>query len=345
MHIQYTDYEKEWLKYMKRIELPTKKERPSKDGKIWDKMRNTLDETQIQGIAYAMKSTNVRNVERFDGDGNIVTEKEGVLPTAMGINNKGNYVFESVSDPDFDKKEHFDRIYEVTPNGTLTYIALDEHFFDDDNIIKMVREGRLSDELKHSVDVKFEGGSISLKDLKDATPEKVRNLLPEIKAEFKMNLFDNSTTAQGKIMHFFPESNIVNNVIQIKDPTHSSFSIGGGGEVSGGPKGEIRIGYGTNKWFTKPNEKQSKEEKGKHWLPDMKAGVTTAEAQAYFEVGQIKRVGNQFIQCDGTVEAKGSTELDYITATTLDPFRGNATIGWSCKIITTPESQIPTERK
>lgn len=348
LRIQYTDYELERLKSWK-IVKPQNSKIPddNKNGKIWDEMRSKLDESQIQGIAYAMKATNVISVEVIDSLGNITTVKQGMLPTAMGINNKGNYVFEAISNPYCINEEHFDRIYEVSPNGVLTYITLDEHFFDDENIIKMIREGRFNDELFNSLKInnliKIEGGATSWKDLKGASPEKLKNLLPQIKAVFKMNLFDNSSTVKGKVVYYVPESSNMNLVFQLKDPTHSTLFGGFGGEVSAGGKGEVKISYGTNKWFTKPPQKKAEDDKeSDHWLPEMKAGVTTTEAKAYIEGGSIKKVGNQFIQCTGTAQVKGSVELDYITVTTLNPFRGNGTVGWSCKIITTPTDQFPT---
>lgn len=331
------------LRTMKWIELPRKREYTSKNGRIWDEMRSKFDETQIQGIANAMKSTNIQTIEQLDENGNMTTKKVGVLPTALGINDKGNYIFEAVLG--YGDEQRYDRVYSVSPDGVLTYATFEEHYFEDENIIKMVREGTFNDELKDSFKVKVEGGSLGLKDLKGESPKKLRNLLPQIKAEFKMNLFDNSSTVNAKWMYFAPESSIANTVIQMKDPTHSSFTVGMGGELSGGGKGEIKIGYGTNKWFTKPAEKSSDEDKEKHWRPKVKAGVTTAEAKAYVEAGSIKKVGKQFIQCNGTIQVKGSLELDYKTAINRNPLRGDNTVGWSCKIITTPEDQFPTERK
>lgn len=276
----------------------------SKDGEIWDEMRSKFDEIQIQGIANAMKSTN-----------------NGELPIALGINDKGDYIFESrPSEADLDDDGCYDRVYSVSPNGVLTYATFDEHFFKDENIIEMIQNGEIKDMI--SWDKKI-GNNFDLTDLKNH-PEK----LEEIKTELKIALFDNTNTMEVKRIWFTSEQSVAN----VLAPENSSFYVGIGGGLSSGLKGSAKVGLSAG--LTNP-----------HFKPTASAGVTATELKVVGQLGTIHKFGNQFLQCDRTIQLKGSTKIDYKTISTLIPFRINGGYSLGCKNITTLENQFPTNKK
>lgn len=273
----------------------------SKNGEIWDEMRSKFDEIQIQGIANAMKSTN-----------------NGELPIALGINDKGDYIFESrPSEADLDDGGRYDKVYSVSPDGVLTYATFDEHFFKDENIIEMIQNGEIKDMI--SWDKKI-GNNFDLTDLKNH-PEK----LEEIKTELKIALIDNTNTMEVKRIWFASERSITN----VLAPENSSFYVGIGGGLSSGLKGSAKVGLSAG--LTNP-----------HFKPTASAGVTATELKVVGQLGTIHKFGNQFLQCDRTIRLKGSTKIDYKTITTLNPFRIKGGYSLGCKTITTPESQFPT---
>lgn len=273
----------------------------SKDGEIWDEMRSKFDEIQIQGIASAMKSTN-----------------NGELPIALGINDKGDYIFESKpSEADLDDDGHYDRIYTVSPNGVLTYATFDEHFFNDDNIIEMIQNGKIKDLIKWDKKI---GNNFDLTDIKNH-PEK----LEAIKTELKIALFDNTSTIEVKRIWFASEESFANALA----PDNSSFYIGIGGGLSSGLKGTAKVGQSAG--LTNP-----------HFKPTASVGITATEVKVFGQLGTIQKFGKQFFQCDRTIQLKGSTKIDYRIYKTLS-IKGGYSLG--CKTITTPENQFPTNKR
>lgn len=273
----------------------------SKDGEIWDEMRSRFDEIQIQGIANAMKSTN-----------------GGELPVAIGINEKGNYIFESKpSEADLDDDGRYDRVYSVSPNGVLTYATFDEHFFNDDNIIEMIQNGEIKDLIKWDKKI---GNSFNVTDLKNH-PEK----LEEIKTELKLSLFDNTSTIEVKRIWFAGKDSAAN----VLTPDNFSYYIGIGGGLSSGLKATAKVGVSAA--LTNP-----------HFKPTFSAGITATEVKAVGQFGTIQKIGNQFLQCDRTIQLKGSTNIHYRLYKTLS-VKGGYSL--DCKTITTSESQFPTNKK
>lgn len=273
----------------------------SKDGEIWDEMRSKFDEIQIQGIANAMKSTN-----------------NGQLPLALGVNDRGDYIFESLpSEADLDDYGHYDRVYSVSPDGVLTYATFDEHFFNDDNIIEMIQNGEIKDLINWDKKI---GNSFNLTDLKNH-PEK----LEEIKTELKLSLFDNVSTIEVKRMWFAGKNSAANALA----PDNSSYYIGIGGGLSSGLKATAKVGVSAA--LTNP-----------HFKPTFSAGITATEVKAVGQFGTIQKIGNQFLQCDRTFQLKGSTNIDYRLYKILS-IKGGYSLG--CKIITTPENKFPSNKR
>lgn len=276
----------------------------SKDGEIWDEMRSKFDEIQIQGIANAMKSTN-----------------NGQLPLALGVNDRGDYIFESLpSEADLDDYGHYDRVYSVSPDGVLTYATFDEHFFKEDNIIEMIQNGEIKDMIKWDKKI---GNNFDLTEIKNH-PEKLK----EIKKEFKLALFDNTSNMEVKRIWFAGEESAAN----VLAPDNSSFYVGIGGGLTSGLKGEVKAGLSGG--VAKP-----------HFKPTFSVGITATELKVVGQLGTIQKFGNQFFQCDRTIQLRGSTKIDYKTIATLIPFRINGGYSLGCKIITTPENQFPTNNK
>lgn len=273
----------------------------SKDGEIWDEMRSKFDEIQIQGIVNAMKSTN-----------------NGQLPLALGINDKGDYIFgSSPSEADLDDDGHYDRVYSVSPDGVLTYATFDEHFFKDDNIIEMIQNGEIKDLIKWDKKI---GNSFNLTDLKNH-PEK----LEEIKTELKLSLFDNISTIEVKRIWFAGKNSAANALA----PDNSSYYIGIGGGLSSGLKATAKVGVSAA--LTNP-----------HFKPTFSAGITATEVKAVGQFGTIQKIGNQFLQCDRTFQLKGSTNIDYRPYKILS-IKGGYSMG--CNIITTPENKFPSNKR
>ena len=273
----------------------------SKDGEIWDEMRSKFDEIQIQGIANAMKSTN-----------------NGQLPLALGVNDRGDYIFESLpSEADLGDYGHYDRVYSVSPDGVLTYATFDEHFFNDDNIIEMIQNGEIKNLIKWDKKI---GNSFNLTDLKNH-PEK----LEEIKAELKLSLFDNTSTIEVKRIWFVAKDSAAN----VLTPDNSSYYIGIGGGMSSGLKATAKVGVSAA--LTNP-----------HFKPTFSAGITATEVKAVGQFGTIQKIGNQFLQCDRTFQLKGSTNIDYRLYKILS-IKGGYSLG--CKIITTPENKFPSNKR
>ena len=187
--------EKMWLEdEARRKELP-KVDFSIDEQSIWADLYTIWDDGQKAYIEYMMKEINndVREVAHEKEDGSIYMTTKKVLPNALGINDKGQYVFESA-----DGK----KIFWVSPDGTtLQAITLEEHFWEDDNIIKKLKNG----EIKFNDVIKGEnkGGYANLMEikngkwvLKDIDEKEMKKLLPQIKGSIKMSLIDNSTTGE-----------------------------------------------------------------------------------------------------------------------------------------------------
>lgn len=187
--------EKIWLEdEARRKELP-KVDFSIDEQSIWADLYTIWDDGQKAYIEYMMKEINndVREVAHEKEDGSIYMTTKKVLPNALGINDKGQYVFESA-----DGK----KIFWVSPDGTtLQAITLEEHFWEDDNIIKKLKNG----EIKFNDVIKGEnkGGYANLMEikngkwvLKDIDEKEMKKLLPQIKGSIKMSLIDNSTTGE-----------------------------------------------------------------------------------------------------------------------------------------------------
>ena len=242
----------------------------------------------------------------------------GELPAALVINDKGDYIFESKpSEANLEDDGHYDRVYSVSPNGVLTYATFDEHFFKDENIIAMIQSGEIKDLINWDKKI---GNSFDLTDLKNH-PEK----LEKIKTELKISLLDNSSTIEVKRMWFVGEQSYANALA----PDNSSYYIGIGGGLSSGLKATAKVGL--NAGLTNP-----------HFEPTFSVGITATEGKVVGQFGTIQKIGNQFLQCDRTIQLKGSTKIDYRLYKTIS-IKGGYSLG--CKIITTPENQFPTNNK
>jgi len=230
--------EKMWLEdEARRKELP-KVDFSFSGQKYWDELYTIWDGGQKSYMEYMMKEINndVREVaiEKEDGSTYMTTKK--VLPNALGINDKGQYVFESA-----DGK----KLFWVSPDGTtLQTITLEEHFWEDDNIIKKYKNGELK--IKDMFDGEIKGGNVELMeikngnlDLKDIDDKELKELFFQLRGSIKMNLVDNSTTGGWQVYYiprqqaWLPKG--------ISQPTFgSSLAVSGGGKAE--LSGEVSLG-------------------------------------------------------------------------------------------------------
>lgn len=176
-----SDYDKAMTRYfmenqigpLPKVEIPG----------LWKEMTSHLDSGQIAVVQYLMSEYNGEQ-----------------MPTIIGVNDHGEYLLESSNGSVFCK---------VSPNGSLQILHLEEHFWEDNNIIEKIKDGGLIPYLSESFKFKYnKGGTLGLEDLKEFEIEKLKKLLPQIKAEIKMSMFDNSSKLSWKGYAIRPESNV-----------------------------------------------------------------------------------------------------------------------------------------
>lgn len=319
----YYDYQTSLLLAMKKnetkLELPefkSKKER-KKENQVWANLRENLDTMQLKGIYSMMESMGEKvKITEEDENGNTITIEKTAFPKVIGINNEGNCIFES---------EDGKRIFSVSPKGVLTYATFEEHFWDDENIIKKINDGSLLNDVEvsdsygnasvYKVDKNGIKTNLSYKLGKD------NNILPDVKLKMKMSIFDNSSTIKAEKIYFAPQS-------------MGSIVIGVGGELSSGGKAEASLNIGAG-IITKDDDIRWGEKKG------LKADVTTTKAHGNVMVGKIIKQGNDYVLAYGKIDGGVDVKLDLKTIVTLNPARLTGKININYKKLNINNSEIP----
>ncbi len=184
---------------------------------LWQQLYATWDGGQKAYMEYVMKNNN-----------------GGTMPFLMGVNNSGQYVFQS---------DDGNKMFVVSTDGaTLMVVEYDKHNISDENIIKKIKEGGIGDNLFEVGDAKVKCGDISIldlngdrlswKDLREMEEKELFNLLPQIKKEIKMKLFDNSDKMTGQIFCVTKTETMT--------PGITTNAVGGEKlEITGGQKSEL----------------------------------------------------------------------------------------------------------
>lgn len=305
----YYDYQTSLLLAMKKnetkLELPefkSKKER-KKENQVWANLRENLDTMQLKGIYSMMESMGEKvKITEEDENGNTITIEKTAFPKVIGINNEGNCIFES---------EDGKRIFSVSPKGVLTYATFEEHFWNEDNILKKIKDGSLKEYISGSIDIIDDGAVITLDNEKSVTIkyDKPSEGLSKIKPSIMMSIFDNSSTIKVEKIYIAPQ-------------LYGSYVLGVGAELSSGGKAEIGAEY----------------EKGK---VKFDTGVTTSSAKGFLMFGSLKEKNGKVILTTHKAEAEGDVSIDAITLKTLNPFRFRKQIKTDFRVININDSQIP----
>jgi len=223
---------------------------------------------------------------------------QGHLPKFVGITEDGRNVFES---------EDGLRVFSVSANGRhLQVLTFDEKNYWDNIVIKDIQDNGFLKYLDESVQnrtIKYKGGTIKIKDLNSLDEDMLKELLPQIKAEFKMNLIDNSTTVQYKYYYLTPE--VVNTDVNGM-PVATSAVGGASAKLSGGGRASINAEFNATPVATG----------GTGEMFNAKAELSVADAEATATIGTVVRIGNRYFLASGEVSgsagfgAKAEAKLD-----------------------------------
>ena len=306
----------------------------NKTGRYFDEFKEKLDDGQLQMLLYYMKSNNIQEVTYETDEGTFI-KKAGVMPSAVGKNNDGKYIFEA---------NDGNRLFIVSENGRhLQIYTFEQHFWEDENIVKLIQQDGLKNYCKESFKIK---GVPSLNELKDLTYEEIVTRIPEIKAEMKMNILDNSDKINYQYRYLAPMD---------KNMPIGNTVVGASAEISGGGKIEATASVGVTdiakatidqmyEKSTGTTDNKTDDDTKYGSAPDI--NYTAAQAAASVTVGKVRKRGDKYILCTGEISASAKYTIDYKTLATLNPFRGKFKVsGLKCKNITTPVSEIPTEVK
>lgn len=200
------------------------------------------------------------------------------MPDTLATNNKGEYLFQSSDSL---------TVFKVTSEGTLQILRLENHFWEDDNIIKKIKENGLkkyfSDSFKFSYN---KGGSYSLRELSEKDSLSLKRILPQVKAEIKMSLFNNNSKLSWKEFMISQEKNVLPGVM---------VSGIAGGEINliAGPNAEVDVSGGINA--------------ENHVTASASAKTSVLGGSAGLEIGSVIKLGNRYYMSMGS--AKGSVEI------------------------------------
>lgn len=227
----------------------------------WGELDKYLDSGQVIAIRYLMLKNNGMK-----------------MPDTLATNNKGEYLFQSSDSL---------TVFKVTSEGTLQILRLENHFWEDDNIIKKIKENGLkkyfSDSFKFSYN---KGGSYSLRELSEKDSISLKRMLPQVKAEIKMSLFNNNSKLSWKEFMISQEKNVLPGVM---------VSGIAGGEINliAGPKAEVDVSGGINA--------------ENHVTASASAKTSVLGGSAGLEIGSVIKLGNRYYMSMGS--AKGSVEI------------------------------------
>lgn len=307
-----------------------------KEASVWDEIRSKLDDENFHLLAYILQTNN-----------------GGVRPKFLGITESGRYIFESI-----DGNNVFSISKDAKAIQTLTF---EEHSWKDDNIIKAIQENGFKDAISDRYKFEYpsfdniKGGKISFKDLKNLSTNELRKLLPYIKGELKLKLFDNSSELSYEYVQLsdWHGSGGFRTTLSSggKDNISASLSVTGeGGDVS---KNSDTFFDNKEKVFSKEHDdSELKKEyaifggfmkiKGK-----LNAEIELSSLQAKVTGGYVKKVYGGYLYCSGGAEVKGGTHVDKTIA--ISPWnifyvKGKVG-GFQCKNITNSTDNIPTLKR
>lgn len=301
----------------------------NKTGQYFDELKDKLEDGQMQMLLHYMKSNNVQEVTYETDEGTFIKET-GVIPNALGKNNEGQYIFEA---------NDGNRIFVVSENGRhIQVLTFEQHFWENENIVKMIQQDGLGNYCKESFKI---NGVPSYSELKNMTYEEIVTRLPEIKAEMKMTIVDNSDKIKYQYYYLAPQNENV--------PIGNAV-MGVSAEVSGGGKMEATASLGVPDITKATIDHNYEKSTGKTdnnttygSAPDL--SFTAAQASTSVTVGRVKKRGDNYILCTGEIKADAKYTIDYKTLVTLNPFKGGIKFtGLKCKNITTSDSEIPSAK-
>lgn len=172
----------------------------STENAIWTSLRSKWDGGQWAAMEYIMKEYASPDIIEIEDKNGAPKEKMiKALPNAIGIIPDGSYVFGDDN-----------HVFMVSEDGRhLTVATFDSKDWSDDNIIKKIKDGGITEYCKESFSLSSEFGELSLKDLKEWKPEKLNELMPQIKAELKLSLLNNSDKIDYQYYYIPPQSKTV----------------------------------------------------------------------------------------------------------------------------------------
>lgn len=172
----------------------------STENAIWTSLRSKWDGGQWAAMEYIMKEYASPDIIEIEDKNGAPKEKMiKALPNAIGISPDGSYVFGDDN-----------HVFMVSEDGRhLTVATFDSKDWSDDNIIKKIKDGGITEYCKESFSLSSEFGELSLKDLKEWKPEKLNELMPQIKAELKLSLLNNSDKIDYQYYYIPPQSKTV----------------------------------------------------------------------------------------------------------------------------------------
>lgn len=189
---------------------------PRRYDATWKELKSKWDGGQEAYMTYMMKFNN-----------------GGEMPTLMGVNNEGMYVFQS-----FEKN----KLFVVSEDGSvLKIVEYEYHSISDENLIKKIREEGWGMNLIKTKDIEIKGGDASLyeeqmkdgkflqKTLEDLDDEDLYKLLPEIRKKYELTLFDNSSKMSGEVYTVMQQNELAYGI-------STSSVMGAKVEATGGQK-------------------------------------------------------------------------------------------------------------
>lgn len=249
----------------------------------WHELKKNMDGGQLAAMDFLIKENN-----------------NGTFPKLVGITDSGRFVFES---------EDGNRLFSISDNGRHLQIAtLDENHWYDDNIIKAIQDdGGIWNAWVQTVQdktIKYKGGTIRLIDLNKLGTDELKQLLPQIKMELKLNAFDNSSTIQYKYYYLMPAAV---NTKAIGVPIATNVIVGGRAKLSAGEKIGARMEFNMTPVLDRDTNTS---------IFGAMAEAKTADAEVSATVGTVVRVGSKYYLTSGEVSgnaglgAKAEAKLD-----------------------------------
>lgn len=236
LRIQYTDYElereKELIRSIRSMEPQNPLFTPSVEEETFthsteeEKLKwNEFQEDLVPSHSAAL---------------NYFLTNDKAIPQLYSINNKGEFVFEA---------NNKNKAFVISPDGlSLTIYTFEEHFWDDDNIINKIKNEDFKEFYNESFEFDYptlnsiKSEKIKFEDLKDMSPDKLKKLLPQIKAKMKMTIVDNSSTLSYQRYSFCPQTIRGSLAALLTDSYINETEVKSiKGQLSGGGKAEANI--------------------------------------------------------------------------------------------------------